>query len=139
MIVDANRVRLGGDFLLQRLFSTFTNGWPGKGLLILRLVVFAFLVHDALRVAWGSDRLEPKALELIAGALGIFLVLGLWTPITASLAALVELWIAASRAGELWAYIMAASIACSLAMLGPGAWSMDAHYFGRKRISIPNR
>ena len=139
MIVGANRVALGGDRLLQRLFSTFTNGWPGKGLLILRLVVFAFLVHDALRVAAASNRLEPKAPELIAAALGIFLVLGLWTPITASLAALVELWIAASRAGELWPYIMAASIACSLAMLGPGAWSMDAHYFGRKRISIPNR
>jgi hypothetical protein len=27
----------------------------------------------------------------------------------------------------------------TLAMLGPGAWSVDARLFGRKRIQIPQR
>jgi putative oxidoreductase len=27
----------------------------------------------------------------------------------------------------------------ALAMLGPGAWSVDARLFGRKRIHIPQR
>jgi len=30
-------------------------------------------------------------------------------------------------------------LGAALAMLGPGAWSVDARLFGRKRIQIPLR
>jgi putative oxidoreductase len=106
---------------------------------VLRLAVFVFLIHDALRASAGSASLEQQVPSFIAAGLGVFLIVGLWTPIAGILAALVELWIAGSQLGELWPCLLAALIACSLAMLGPGAWSLDAHYFGRKRISIPHR
>lgn len=36
--------------------------------------------------------------------------------------------------GDFWAEILLATIAGALAMLGPGAWSIDARLFGRKRL-----
>jgi uncharacterized membrane protein YphA (DoxX/SURF4 family) len=33
-------------------------------------------------------------------------------------------------------HILLAILAISLAMLGPGAWSVDAQIFGRKRITV---
>jgi uncharacterized RDD family membrane protein YckC len=86
----------------------------------------------------GSAGWGQRLPQIVAAALGVFLIAGLFTPVTGILAAIAELWIASSRAGQM-APLMAASIASSLAMLGPGAWSLDAHYFGRKRISIPSR
>jgi putative oxidoreductase len=124
---------------LQRLFSTFTNGWPGKGLLLLRATIFAFLIQDGIRAVAESGGLKQQVLHIIAAALGMFLIAGIFTPVAGMLAAVVELWLAASHQGELWPSLMAASIASGLAMLGPGDWSMDAHLFGRKRISIPDR
>jgi uncharacterized membrane protein YphA (DoxX/SURF4 family) len=35
--------------------------------------------------------------------------------------------------------IVLAALGVALAMIGPGAWSVDAHLFGRKRIRIPQR
>jgi len=49
------------------------------------------------------------------------------------------LWIAFSRAGDPWIPIMLATLGATLAMVGPGAWSIDARLFGRKHIDIPER
>ena len=42
-LIDLRRVTL------QRLFSTFANGLPGKGLMVLRLAVSTFLIYDAVK------------------------------------------------------------------------------------------
>ena len=55
-----------------------------------------------------------------------------------ALVAIVELWIAFSYPGDPWNRIMLAVLAASLAMVGPGAWSIDARLFGRKRIQTPD-
>ena len=34
-------------------------------------------------------------------------------------------------------HIVLAALGVALAMIGPGAWSVDARLFGRKRIRIP--
>jgi uncharacterized membrane protein YphA (DoxX/SURF4 family) len=77
---------------------------------------------------------------LLTLAGGIFLFSGLWTPVIAGLVALEELWkvLGLHRpAGEsLLIHIVLAVLAVSLAMLGPGAWSIDARLFGRKRFDI---
>jgi hypothetical protein len=57
----------------------------------------------------------------------------LWTPIVGVLLAVIEIWIAASSAGQLWAAIVLAAVG---AALGPGARSIDALLFGRKRLNI---
>jgi putative oxidoreductase len=36
-------------------------------------------------------------------------------------------------------HVLVATAAAALAMTGPGAWSIDARLFGRKRIDAPRR
>jgi putative oxidoreductase len=49
-------------------------------------------------------------------------------------------WIAFSRylshSGDPWIAIAQAVLGAVLAMVGPGAWSIDSRLFGRKRIDI---
>jgi len=72
---------------------------------------------------------------------GILLLIGLWTPVAGTLAAIIKVSIAFSRffshSGDPWIAIIQAVLGAALAMLGPGAWSIDALLFGRKRIDIP--
>ena len=71
---------------------------------------------------------------ILAGA-GILLLLGLWTPVCATLIAVVEVWVAYSSAGA-GIPIMLATLGATLGMIGPGAWSIDARLFGRKHFEI---
>ena len=83
---------------------------------------------------------EPITLgqSLIAVAGGILLLAGLWTPIVGTLLAIDEVWIALSLYLSRRAYIVIpvflAVLSASVAMLGPGAWSIDARLFGRRRL-----
>jgi len=123
---------------LQRLFSTFANGWPGTGLLLLRISVFSYLIFDACAGSAGSH-IEHTAPRIVAAVAGVFLVVGFWTPLAGALAAIVELWLGLSNLKDIWPPIAASAIAAGLTMLGPGAWSLDARLFGRKRISFGGR
>jgi putative oxidoreductase len=120
---------------LQRLFSTFAPGWPGAGLLILRLAVGASLIIHGLT----RFQTAPAILDVLAIVVGTFLLAGLWTPISGSLVAVLGLWRIISRPGDPWACIFFATIGAALALLGPGAWSVDARLFGWRRIDIRNR
>jgi hypothetical protein len=131
---------IGQGCILQRLFSTFPNSWPGVGLLLLRLSLAITLLYLAIsRVSDPSDTIV-LAQNLVSAVVSIFLLAGLWTPLAGALLALIEFWIAFSRyssAGEeAWTHIFLAIQAVSVTMLGPGAWSIDARLFGRKRFDI---
>ena len=118
---------------MQRLFSNFANGWPGRGLLVKRALTAALLTHCVVsrltEASWSAA--FP---ELIAAGLGIFILLGLWTPAVGTLLGLTEGWILFSRPTGPWIPLILATLGVSLAMIGPGAWSVDARLFGRKRI-----
>jgi uncharacterized membrane protein YphA (DoxX/SURF4 family) len=73
---------------------------------------------------------------LIGAAAGVLLLAGLWTPIAGAVVALDQLWIVYGQAGNPWPHILLAALGAGLAMLGPGAWSIDARLFGRKRVNI---
>jgi uncharacterized membrane protein YphA (DoxX/SURF4 family) len=119
---------------LQRLFSTFANGSPGKGLLIQRLLTGAALVYSAVSLLGKDPPLVSTVAQIIAAGAGIFLVVGLWTPVMGTLIAIAELWIAFAGADNPWIPILLATLGATLAMIGPGAWSIDAKLFGRKHI-----
>jgi uncharacterized membrane protein YphA (DoxX/SURF4 family) len=68
--------------------------------------------------------------------LGALLIVGLWTPIAASLAAILEVGLFVVRTEDPWLHILLATLGICLALLGPGGWSIDARLFGWKRIEI---
>ena len=119
---------------MQRLFSTFANGWPGVGLLLQRLVTAIALFYNAM----GQLEAPTTSLmvpEMTGAVLGLFLLTGLWTPVVGALIAIVEVWIALSGAGNACPAALLAALGGTLAMIGPGAWSIDARLFGRKHIT----
>ena len=124
---------------MQRLFSTFANGWPGTGLLIQRLLIGIAFLHYGVAQLEQTHRVAIFAPSLIEAIAGILLILGLGTPVTGALAALTEIWSIFWHRGDLWIAIILATLATSLSMIGPGAWSIDAYLFGRKRMKIPER
>jgi hypothetical protein len=52
------------------------------------------------------------------------------------LAGIVEVWIGLSQPGTHSALVLA-TLGISLAMIGPGAWSIDAQLYGRKQLLPP--
>lgn len=123
---------------MQRLFSTFANGWPGKGLFIQRLLAAAALFFSAFALLEKHASIASTAPHVIAGGAGIFLALGLWTPLMGALVTIAELWIAFTRLDNPWIPILLATFGATLAMIGPGAWSVDAKLFGRKHFETPH-
>jgi len=130
--------------LLQRLFSTFPDGWPGAGLLLLRIGAAIPLLYFGIAGTAGSlDQPLNIAPRIIAAAGGLLLLIGLWTPVAGIALAIDELWIAfsppVSQLSDRWLHILLAILVAAVAMLGPGAWSVDARLFGRKRFEIDGR
>jgi putative oxidoreductase len=126
--------------ILQRLFSTFANGWPGRGLLLLRLLTAAAVMHQGLAAFHDTGTSVPQTPLVIVTAAAVLLLAGLWTPIAGTLVAVAEVWISVShfwQSGDPWYPVMPAALGVALAMLGPGAWSIDARLFGRKHIDLP--
>jgi uncharacterized membrane protein YphA (DoxX/SURF4 family) len=81
---------------------------------------------------------------LVTGAAsGAVLLVGFLTPVAGALAAIVNVWIAFSRlplqSGDPWMPVTQAMLSAALAMIGPGAWSIDARRFGRKHIDLSDR
>ena len=114
----------------------FPNGWPGKGLLILRLVSGTLLINDGVTELLAYTQWLVIIRPLLETAAGMLLLVGLWTPMAGVLVVIVELWSILARAGNLRNCAELATLGAVLAMLGPGDRSIDARIFGRKRIDI---
>jgi len=117
----------------------FPNGWPGRGLLLLRLGAGIVLTHDGVAEMLTAPEGHGIIWQSLATIGGVLLLVGLFTPMAGVLTVIVELWTAISRADNLRICIMLAVVGAALAMLGPGSWSLDAWLFGRKRIDIGDR
>lgn len=120
---------------MQRLFSTFANGWPGFAILIQRSALgIDLLCQGAAALLKHVPADELVAPRLIGSVLGLLILAGFWTPLAGALVAVVQLWLALSGTGDASGALILATLGGTLAMLGPGAWSIDARLFGRKHI-----
>ena len=124
---------------MQRLFTMFPGGWPGAGLLLLRVAAALPLLIGGSFDLRGVPHSWVHVTQFVAVTDGVLLVAGLWTPAAGSLKTVIELWIIFSSGNAVVAHVLRAMLGVSLVMLGPGAWSVDARLFGRKRIDIRSR
>jgi uncharacterized membrane protein YphA (DoxX/SURF4 family) len=141
---------------LQKHYSSFPGGVPGIGLLILRaskgvatalyggIVIACFERITTDQFSYFSNLI--LGLLLIAGS--IFLILGLLMPFVLTVlaaselgAVAVRLMIAEQMPNDKFGWILLflfVSITIALFFVGPGAYSIDARLYGRRRIFIPS-
>jgi hypothetical protein len=115
-----------------RFSPIFSGGVPGAALLLMRIATAATLLlaaHHALR---------PDAWQLfIAAALAIGLLMGLFTRVLGALGALLLGVFAIRTGGPVGGLLALHGIqALALALLGAGAYSIDARLFGRRVIRL---
>ncbi len=122
---------------VQRLFSTFAEGWPGAGLLLQRVLTSTILLYLGASHLLETARSVPSLPYLIAAVAAGLLLLGLWTPLAGITIALVEIWIFFASSGNWLTAITLASLGLTVAMIGPGMWSIDAKLYGRKHLQDP--
>ena len=125
---------------MRRLYSTFADGWPGTGLLLMRLVVGSALIVGASSILWSDPPpINTTIMSVFLAGCGILLIPGIWTPVAGTLVAVIEIWQILTLAGDRWVALLLGTIGGALAMLGPGLWSVDARLFGWKRVEAPPR
>ncbi|MFZ6743578.1 hypothetical protein ACO0LC_10160 [Undibacterium sp. JH2W] len=121
---------------MQRLYSMFPAGRAGAGLLILRIVV-------ALQLPAASACCSKPAMadwiDMLIEGLAVLLCIGILTPLLALLCvATAALCLfgqgVLSSMSPVICLVIANAIA--LALLGPGAYSLDAKFFGRRLIVL---
>ena len=107
------------------------------------MLTAAVLIHFGIASLSEAPPSSAAVPQIVGAVAGILLLIGLWTPVAGTLAAIVKAWIAYSRysthSGDPWISIILAVLGAALAMIGPGAWSIDARLFGRKHIDFPER
>lgn len=123
---------------MRRLFSTFARGWPGVGLLLIRIAAGVSLIIDGLETIQAGEPAASLILRMVATADGALLLAGLWTPIAGSLVIGLAIWQTLLRHENPYPGILLAAMGAALALVGPGALSLDAWLFGWKRIDIGN-
>lgn len=131
---------------MQRLFSSFPGGWPGVGLLLLRVAVGISLLLQGAACLAGWDRGSwTWAVGPLVLVIGAALLIGFMTPVAGALAVLGTAGIALARLppripevfGGAPATIYMVVMAAAVLLVGPGAFSLDARWFGRREVVIP--
>jgi len=136
---------------VDRLYSRFPGGSVGLALLLLRLVDGLGLVGEGIHLSThAGGSLEPKSvllLGLVLVASAILLILGLRTSLAGSAAAICTAGAALydshhlrmlGSAMDAWLFLFALVffLSSSLALLGPGGYSLDARLTGWRVIKL---
>jgi hypothetical protein len=135
------------DRVAFSMFSLFPDGWSGFGLLLLRAVLGSALTIGA----WEQIRVGQNVgmpvlvMLLLAFAAGILVTVGYRTRAVATVSAVAIVLMALLKSASIGhvvieyrlVAILLTVIAAAIACVGPGAFSLDSHFFGRREIMIP--
>lgn len=114
----------------------FPPGLPGLALLLLRLsVAVALLLH-----AYAHQDGLPGWIHGTAILISLVVSVGYLTPIAAAaaLACHVLVWLEVGAQADVVVVALVPAIdALALALLGPGAYSVDSRRFGRRLVVLP--
>src|SRR5262245_12884761 len=105
----------------------------------MRIVAGIALIAQGLTALRAEPSTGQTALAIAMTAAGASMIAGLWTPVVGLSVAALAAWQAFTQAGDPWTYILLGTLGAALALLGPGAWSVDARLFGWRRIEIGDR
>jgi hypothetical protein len=111
----------------------FPEGAPGVALLLLRISLAAAILEggsDCQTLAFGP------LIWVAVAAQSLLLCIGLMTPVVSAVACLfdlVSLLVPAVHA-DIRLVVLSSLNAAAIALLGPGAYSLDARLFGRRVI-----
>jgi putative oxidoreductase len=134
---------------MDRLYSRYPGGVVGVALLLLRAIIGAWLIRFGVSLGIADPQPSESAIAMLTGvaliAMAFLLVLGIRTPLAGSAGAAFvmggELYVRAAQvsSGYLddWFYVLSlVFLAGSIALLGPGAYSVDARLSGWRSISV---
>jgi len=105
----------------------------------MRFIVGSTLIVRNVMTLLSGGSIHLTVLSFLLIAAGLLLVIGLWTPVAGTVMAAIEVWKIFFLADNVWLYILLGTFGAALALLGPGAWSVDARLFGWKRLDIRDR
>lgn len=128
---------------MHRRYTRFPGGLPGVGLLILRAGIGARLVIQGSACLLASQGLhaETWVVGVLGLGIGLSFFLGFLTPLAGVVSAVASVSLYVWH--PVWNFSLhvlslnTVVVAIALSMVGPGALSLDAYFFGRRRIIIP--
>ena len=104
--------------------------------MIIRLTQGAAIILDAVHAFGHTDVMLGIPASIAELVCGLLLIGGLWTPAVAGATSIIEFALAAASSDGVSAHLMHGILDLAIVMLGPGAWSIDARLFGRRRIDF---
>lgn len=112
----------------------FPRGWPGLALVLLRASVATALLLDACV----QRQCLPVWIQGMAIVVALTILAGLQTPLSALFALAIHglIWFTADFDEP--AFVAVVTIdALALALVGPGAYSLDSYRYGRRIVVLP--